>query len=182
MFPNTVKYTIKIDSLRNEGATRHKTPRKKSYTERDERNIIRHVRLFPKDTYKEVIFKLDLQCKRSTVKKILKKHGILNLKAKRRALLTEEHALKRLAWCLSHKNMRKEEWGMIVWSDECSLKRGRGKRDEWVFCIPAQKWDVDKVQTYGTNRNMKVMVWGSFWNNGRSNLYIIDRDFRVGKA
>ena len=24
---------------------------------------------------------------------------------------------------------------------------------------------------------MKVMVWGVFWDNGRSNLYIMDRDF-----
>ncbi|PVH75727.1 hypothetical protein DL98DRAFT_643575 [Cadophora sp. DSE1049] len=28
---------------------------------------------------------------------------------------------------------------------------------------------------------MKVMVWGSFWDHGRSNLYIIDRDFESAK-
>jgi hypothetical protein len=37
------------------------------------------------------------------------------------------------------------------------------------------------VQTYGTNKNMKVMVRGSFWDNGRSNLYIMDRDFESAK-
>ena len=37
------------------------------------------------------------------------------------------------------------------------------------------------VQTYGTNKNMKVMVWGAFWDNGRSNLYIMDRDFESAK-
>jgi hypothetical protein len=25
------------------------------------------------------------------------------------------------------------------------------------------------------------MVWGAFWDNGRSNLYIIDRDFKSKK-
>jgi hypothetical protein len=28
---------------------------------------------------------------------------------------------------------------------------------------------------------MKVMVWGCFWDNGRSNLYIMDRDFESAK-
>jgi hypothetical protein len=37
------------------------------------------------------------------------------------------------------------------------------------------------VQTYGTNKNMKTMVWAMFWDNGRSNLYIMDRDFESQK-
>ena len=37
------------------------------------------------------------------------------------------------------------------------------------------------VQTYGTNKNMKVMVWGCFWDDRRSNLYIMDRDFESAK-
>jgi hypothetical protein len=37
------------------------------------------------------------------------------------------------------------------------------------------------VQTYGTNKNMKVMVWGAFWDTGRTNLYIMDRDFESKK-
>jgi len=37
------------------------------------------------------------------------------------------------------------------------------------------------VQTYGTNKNMKIMVWGAFWDLGRSNCYIMDRDFESKK-
>ncbi|PVH70232.1 hypothetical protein DL98DRAFT_504846 [Cadophora sp. DSE1049] len=37
------------------------------------------------------------------------------------------------------------------------------------------------VQTYGTKMNMKVMVWGAFWDTGRTNLYIMDRDFESKK-
>jgi len=70
---------------------------------------------------------------------------------------------------------------MVMWSDECSVERGRGKRDEWVFCTATQKWQLNMVQTYGTNKNMKVMVWGCFWDLGRSNLYIMDRDFESKK-
>jgi hypothetical protein len=37
------------------------------------------------------------------------------------------------------------------------------------------------VQTYSSNNNMKVIVWGAFGGTGRSNIYIIDRDFESKK-
>jgi hypothetical protein len=33
------------------------------------------------------------------------------------------------------------------------------------------------VQTYNYKKNMKVMVWGCFWDLTKTNLYIINRDF-----
>ena len=37
------------------------------------------------------------------------------------------------------------------------------------------------IQTYSTNKNMKVIIWATFWDNGRSNLYIMDWDFELKK-
>jgi hypothetical protein len=37
------------------------------------------------------------------------------------------------------------------------------------------------IQTYNAKKNMKVMVWASFWDIGRSSLYIINRDFESVK-
>jgi hypothetical protein len=37
------------------------------------------------------------------------------------------------------------------------------------------------VQTYNTNKNIKVIVWGAFWDTRRTSLYIIDRDFESKK-
>jgi hypothetical protein len=178
---STVRYTLIQDVLRHEGSSLPKDPRRKSYSIAEERKLLRHVRLHPKDTYKQVKTACALICSISTIKTILKRHGITNWRCKRRPELTEAHAAKRLAWCIAHRYWRKEEWGFVVWSDECSVERGRGKRDEWVFRTPAQKWDRNMVQTYGTNKNMKTMVWGAFWDNGRSNLYIMDRDFESKK-
>jgi hypothetical protein len=98
---STVRYTLKQDELRHEGESLPRAHRKKSYTDADERNLLRHVRLNPKDTYKQVIIACGLDCKTTTVKKILKQHGIANWRCKQRPELTEAHALKRLAWCLA---------------------------------------------------------------------------------
>lgn len=177
----SISQTIALDSVRHEGKTLPKAARKKSYTDLEERHILRWVRSRPKDTYKEVIAGCSLNCSKSTVKTILKEHGIQNWKCKRRPYLTAKHAAARLAWCIRHQHWNKETWGMVVWSDECSVERGRGKRDEWCFRTPDQKWHPEMVQTYGTNKNMKTMVWASFWDNGRSKLYIMDRDFESKK-
>jgi len=178
---STVGYTLKQDELRNEGQSLPQKPRGKSYTDAEERLLLRHVRLNPKDTYQQVIDVCGLSCKKTTVKKILKKHGITNWRAKKRPELIEAHAMARLAWCLVRQGWTAEEWGLVCWSDECSVERGRGKRTEWCFRTPAQKWDKTMVQTYGTNKNMKVMIWGCFWDLGRSNCYIMDRDFESAK-
>lgn len=177
----TVRRTIKLESIRDEGKSLPKAARKKSYTDIEERHILRWVRAHPKDTYKQVKAGCGVACSKSTLKKILKKHGIQNWKCKRRPFLTAKHAAARLAWCIRHQGWNKETWGMVVWSDECSVERGRGKRDEWCFRTPAQKWQPEMVQTYGTGKNMKTMVWAAFWDNGRTKLYIMDRNFKSKK-
>ena len=52
---STVNYTLQQDELRNDGHSLPRKPRKKSYTNTDERRILRHVRLNPKDIYQQVI-------------------------------------------------------------------------------------------------------------------------------
>jgi hypothetical protein len=37
------------------------------------------------------------------------------------------------------------------------------------------------IQIYDAKKKMKVIVWASFWDTGRSSLYIIDRDFESKK-
>jgi hypothetical protein len=56
-----------------------------------------------------------LKCKTTTVKKILKKHGIINWRAKKQPELTEEeNVLKQLTWCLAWRGLTAEEWGLII--------------------------------------------------------------------
>ena len=37
------------------------------------------------------------------------------------------------------------------------------------------------VQTYSISKNMKTIVWAAFWDNGRTKLYIINRNFKSKK-
>jgi len=173
--------TLALDDSRDDGASLPRSGRPLSYSEAEERLVIRHIRKNPKDDYRTVLEACGVGFRKSTLKRILKEHGITNWRAKRRPFLTPKHAAKRLAWCLKHRFRNDEEWGMVLWSDECSVERGRGANAEWVFRTPSQKWNPEMVQTYDSKKNIKVMVWAGFWDLGRSSLYIMDRDFESKK-
>ena len=68
-----------------------------------------------------------------------------------------------------------------MFSNECSAERGAGKKQIWVFGSLKDKWKPSMVETYKSNKNMKIMVWGMFRGSGRSSLYIMDRDFESKK-
>ena len=69
-----------------------------------------------------------------------------------------------------------------MWSDECSMERGSGKEQEWVWGTPADKWKPEMVSTYKAVKQMRVMVWAAFWGNAeRCPLFILERDFESKK-
>ena len=84
------------------------------YIEAEERKVVRHVQIHPKDYYAQIKKACDLSFSHQTIKKILAKHGIVNWRARRRPFLTEEMAAARLAWCLKHRYMTDEEWGLFM--------------------------------------------------------------------
>ncbi|KAF2085307.1 hypothetical protein K490DRAFT_2853, partial [Saccharata proteae CBS 121410] len=50
----------------------------------------------------------------------------------------------------------------VVWSDECSAERGKGRKREWCFRTPTQKWKKEMITPYKTGKDICVMVWGAF--------------------
>jgi len=51
---STIRKTISLDPLRNQGTFLPRSGRPKKYTAHDKRVLLRHVRLNPKDTYAQV--------------------------------------------------------------------------------------------------------------------------------
>jgi hypothetical protein len=64
----------------------------------------------------------------------------------------------------------------IIFSDECSVERGKGGQRQWVFQLPSQKWLPEMVQTCRKSTDISIMVWGAIWYGRRSDLVIIKRD------
>lgn len=178
---STVRYTLFTDSSRHNGASKSRPGRPKALSERDERHLLRVVRLQPKISYSDIVEKTGLECHRKIVYRILKDHGITNWLVKKRPLLTPEVAAKRYAWCWERRDWTYDEWKLYIFSDECSVERGTGKRREWVFRTPSQKWDQEMIQPYKKGHDVSVMVWAAIWGGGRSQLVRLKADSEAAK-
>lgn len=104
--------------------------------ERDKRLLFRIIRQDPFIEAEELLKAASLSVSKATLIRFLKKEGIHHRKALRRPLLTEETAKKRLEFAQAYENEDPSFWRRWIFSDETTIARGDGKRQQWVFC----KW------------------------------------------
>jgi len=112
------------------------------------------------------------------IRRILKEHSITKWSCERHPKLTQRVADLRYNKCTPKEDWTLEQWAVYLFSDVCSAERGKGKTYERAFGTLAQKWYPDKVYTYRTGKNLKVMVGTTIWLREKSNLFIIDKDFK----
>jgi hypothetical protein len=122
-----VRGSIAQDSQRPEGKSLPCSGCPPTYTDRDERLMLRNLRLFLKSTFEDRQTESGVKMSNSTIKRLAQKHGLHHWRAKKRPELTEEHAAERLLWCRCQAHWGVEEWKIYMWSDECSAERGQGK-------------------------------------------------------
>ena len=157
--------------------TANTTPRsghKKITNTRNERNIIRYARLHPKWTYSKLRDHTGLQLSTRTFYRILRQHGIINWRCKRRPELTAGYARLRLQFARQWINAN---WSNVLFSDECFIKKSASKKRRWAFGYPDEKWQPDKIETYNKGKGVRVMVWCVIGASiERSELIIISQD------
>ncbi len=106
----------------------------------------------------------------------LREENMQMWRKKKRPLLTPERAAKRLKWARAHEHWTVEDWKTVVWSDECSVERSKGVRQEWVYRAPADKWKAFAIQPKPCGTRVSVMVWGAFDGFKRLHLRFCERD------
>ena len=141
------------------------------------RHIKRFINGFPKATYKQVQTHLSLSCSRKTIYRELKAYGIIKWRARKRPFLTPAHAHQRLSFARKYRHWTPTDWRKVIWSDECSVERGKGKRKPWIFRTPINKWDSKCVVLERIGKDLSIMIWASFSGAlGRSDLVVMERD------
>ena len=172
----TVDNTINQHLNRPQGDDLPRSGRPKALSPREERILIRYICRHPKWTYKTLLSELPFETNRQTVLRVLKVYGYTNWRAKKRQLLTEETARKRLIWCQKRANWTLDKWFKIIFSDECSVERGAGKKAEWAWRHTGQQFNQEMVQTRNKSKDIRVMVWGAISAEKTSDLIIMQRD------
>jgi len=95
-----------------------------------------------------------------TIKRALVSVNIIKKwRARKRAFLKDEHAVKRLAWAKKYKDWTQEEFQGVIFSDECMVEKSKDPKGIWVFSTPEEKWHKDCIHGVTKGPRIKLMVW-----------------------
>lgn len=97
----------------------------------------------------------------ATVLRILKKHGLKNVKPTRKPGLSREQQLKRLAFALEHKDWTLEDWKNVIWSDETSVILGHRRGSVRLWRTPEEAYEKSTVRRRWKGFS-EFMFWGCF--------------------
>lgn len=110
-----------------------------------------------------------------TIRRALRRSGLVARKKLRRPRLTDEHRLRRLEWAHAHEGWTVDDWHRVLWSDEAKMSRTNGAVSEWVWRVPdttniEERCVIATVQGGGGH----VFVWGCMTAEGVGSLFLIE--------
>jgi hypothetical protein len=82
-------------------------------------------------------------------------------------MLTEQYACERLIWAERYRHYTTEDFARVYWSDETSIERGSGERDEWSFCRPKDQARKGEFKPIPLGKQLRQMFWASFSGDTR---------------
>ena len=102
--------------------------------------------------------------------------NIKKWRARKRAFLKDEHAIKRLALAKEYKNWIKEDFEVVIFSDECMVEMSKDPKAIWVFRTLKEKWYKDCIQGVTKGSGITLMVWACIWGKNKGPVIpIFDR-------
>ena len=134
-----IQSTLRCQKSRPDGVSAPRPGHPPKFTERETRKMIRCVRLHPKMTFVERRVHCDTKMSNSHIKNLCREIGLSHWRAKKRPELSKDHARLRWEWCRNRAHWTPVMWRRYMFSDECSMERGTGKKQVWVFGQPKDK-------------------------------------------
>jgi transposase len=186
---SAIRYTLRTYANTTNPIDKPRSGRPPVLSRHQKKILYRAVRATPKIEYSELVKAVQLMNPDGTLSKPpshdtlyreLKRQCLTNLRAKKRPKLTRGHALARLRFCRAWRHF---PWSRrtVKFSDECTIEKGTGQNQEWVFRFLWETWNLNMIQTYGTGKRPSQMVWACIWldkrgHPRRSPLVIMERD------
>src|SRR5579859_4294195 len=113
----------------------------------------------------------------STIHRHLHEDHIQKWWAAKRALLTEDHAIKRLKWAREHQHKTREDWAKVNWSDECAFQKDSVRQQVWVFRhqTKQEKYAPKNIRGKARDGSVLQMIWGCFTGDKLGPIVFINR-------
>jgi transposase len=81
-----------------------------------------------------------------------------------------------LAWALRYQWYTPLEWARILWSDECTVERGKGGQPIWTWHTLTEQLTEHDVYEVPTGKGISKMFWAGFKFDQRSELVSLTSD------
>jgi Transposase. len=127
---NTVETTLRRAPQRNDGESKPRSGRPRTLSERDLRHILCVIRADPYISYRKIKFQTGLTCHSKATFRGLAGTGYGHWLARKRPKLEAKHAKKRYEFACRYKEWDWEQWSKVIFTGECSIKLGSGKRQK----------------------------------------------------
>ena len=108
-----------------------------------------------------------------TVRRRLRAAGLASRVAARRPRHTPAHRAARRAWSAVHSRWTRQQWSLVLFSDESKFNLSNPDRRVRVWRRRGERFHEDCVQQVVLQGGGSVMVWGGFSANFRTPLYHI---------
>lgn len=173
---STIRYTIKKEKERLNQASKPRSGRPSILSLEEKEGLIEKARSEPHIKYIELQQSVDMRCSKSTIRSIFQKVHMRKWLQRKRPELKPEIAQRRLEWAHKYAHFTPEDWKRVLWSNECSVERGKGARLIWTWNNPQEQIAVGDVRTHRTGKGVKKMFWAGFSFDQRSPLVPLSSD------
>lgn len=111
-----------------------------------------------------------------TIRRALKRAGMLAVTKKKWPQLTKRHREKRYTFALAHKYWTVEDWKRVVWSDETKINRVGSDGRTWVWKKRGEGLSDRLVEGTLKHGGGSLMFWGCFgWDGTGHSCKIIGK-------
>jgi transposase len=111
-----------------------------------------------------------------TIRRRLREAGIRKWRAKKRPLLTKKQAVRRYRWAKKYRRFNRNDFALVLFSDESLIKKNSDNHIEWVFRRQnkAETYAAKNIQGKKKGAGLSQMLWGCFIGNKLGPLIFID--------
>lgn len=103
------------------------------FSERDKRHVLRVIETDPLISCAKLLEICCPHVKIDTVRRYLRREGVMHQVCLTRPFLTPETVRIRLSFALEHRDKPLSWWRRVLFSDETTIDRAQGERGKWAF-------------------------------------------------
>ena len=118
--------------------------------------------------------KENLEVSASTIRRILREHGLVSGIKRKKPFLSASYQKARLDFCKKHEGWSVEDWSKVIWSDESRFQIFGSDGKQYYWKRPEEPLNRFHVQPKVKHGGGSVMIWGCFTSRGVGGFCKID--------